>query len=305
METEYGINQLAKRAQFFFKKYYQISLTIGVGNIYKNINKIKDAFLDASKAASYRLIRGGGNIIFYQDIQESIERRYAYPIEFDQKLTMAIRQCEYDEIDRIIEEIKDYIYKQNMSPEMIWYMYYGLINNIIKMSSELNIDIDNHINMDLETMLTEQYETLDDLMYTFGSLCLKISQFIDNCRNDKDNIVANAIIEYIEANYMDNTLSLDSIADCFGASVSYCSKVFKGYTGSSLMQYVDNYRMARAKELLIETDLSLRKLTEQVGYVDETNFIRKFKRNEGITPIQYRGVHRASGHIDNGRLEVK
>ena len=58
------------------------------------------------------------------------------------------------------------------------------------------------------------------------------------------------------------------------------------------MNYVDNARMELVKRKLVSTDASLKQILEEVGYIDQSNFIRKFKRIEGITPLAYRKLHR-------------
>ena len=95
---------------------------------------------------------------------------------------------------------------------------------------------------------------------------------------------------YIEENYKDHSLSLKCIADHFGISASYATRFFKNQTGESLMRYIDCMRMQEAKQLLKTTELTLKDILYEVGYIDSTNFIRKFKRNEGLTPIQYRNL---------------
>ncbi|MBP1991732.1 helix-turn-helix transcriptional regulator [Paenibacillus eucommiae] len=98
------------------------------------------------------------------------------------------------------------------------------------------------------------------------------------------------VLAYVNDCYTDPSVSLENIAEKFGVSPSYLSRYFKDQTGYPLMRYMDGMRMNKAKELLKNTDMKLKDIVEHVGYVDQTNFIRKFKRNEGITPIQYRNV---------------
>ena len=54
------------------------------------------------------------------------------------------------------------------------------------------------------------------------------------------------------------------------------------------MRYIDTLRMEQAKRLLQSTQLTIREIVKEVGYTDVSNFMRKFKKNEGITPTQYR-----------------
>lgn len=62
------------------------------------------------------------------------------------------------------------------------------------------------------------------------------------------------------------------------------------FDGSPLMQYVDGIRMTKAKQLLLGTDLKIKDIVEQVGLTDPNNFFRKFKKREGVTPLEYRGA---------------
>jgi two-component system response regulator YesN len=84
---------------------------------------------------------------------------------------------------------------------------------------------------------------------------------------------------------------LDSLASACGVSSSYLGRYFKQQTGCSPMQYVDQLRMAEVKELLVNTQLNLNEILNQTGYIDKANFIRKFKKAEGVTPMKYRELH--------------
>jgi len=59
------------------------------------------------------------------------------------------------------------------------------------------------------------------------------------------------------------------------------------------LDYLTLLRSARARELLEETDLTIREIGAQVGYYDSGSFIRRFKQVTGMTPLQYR--HNRSG----------
>ena len=55
-----------------------------------------------------------------------------------------------------------------------------------------------------------------------------------------------------------------------------------------MMQYLDTLRMENAKKLLRETELPINDIVLQSGYVDKSNFFRKFKKLNNLTPVQYR-----------------
>jgi AraC-like DNA-binding protein len=97
-----------------------------------------------------------------------------------------------------------------------------------------------------------------------------------------------SILSFIDTHYADSSLSLESIASHFSMSPSYITRFMKDQTGHSLIRYLGQIRLQRAKELLRTTSLPIMEITERVGYVDTMNFIRNFKKAEGVTPAQYR-----------------
>lgn len=108
---------------------------------------------------------------------------------------------------------------------------------------------------------------------------------------EENSLVKNAafseIYEYIYEHYAEIN-SIEDICRALFITNYYVSHVFKKYTGTSPMQYVARCRIAHAKKLLDETDLTVREISTQCGYDETTNFFRNFKRSEGITPTEYR-----------------
>lgn len=107
----------------------------------------------------------------------------------------------------------------------------------------------------------------------------------------RENDLKDRILSCMERNLRDNSLSLESIAGECGISASYLVRYFRGCMGVTPMQYVDTLRMDIAKRLLTTTGCTLREVVEQCGYLDESNFARKFKKQEGMTPMNYRKEH--------------
>ena len=67
------------------------------------------------------------------------------------------------------------------------------------------------------------------------------------------------------------------------------SYLFKKEMGENFSDYVWNLRLGKAKELLLNTDMSIDDISLAVGYVNTSSFRRKFKQATGMTPSQLRG----------------
>jgi AraC-like DNA-binding protein len=98
------------------------------------------------------------------------------------------------------------------------------------------------------------------------------------------------VIVYLREHYM-TMLSLDSCAEKFGTSPYTLSRAFKQMTGINFIDYLTQIRIDQSKTLLRETDYKINDVAERVGY-QHTYFNRIFKKYEGITPSQYRELHR-------------
>lgn len=98
----------------------------------------------------------------------------------------------------------------------------------------------------------------------------------------------NDIVRYINDNFQNEQMSLEYVSKKFNVSIYYISKFFKNIAGYNFNQYITRLRMERAKELLASTKKTLREITVEIGYIDESSFLRKFKSNFGETPGQYR-----------------
>ena len=66
--------------------------------------------------------------------------------------------------------------------------------------------------------------------------------------------------------------------------------MFKMRTGYYFADYMNHLRINRAKTLLYQTTCSIKEIAYQVGFLDEKYFMRVFKKNEGITAMQYRNA---------------
>lgn len=92
---------------------------------------------------------------------------------------------------------------------------------------------------------------------------------------------------YIRMNYM-NAINVTTITEFVGLERSYFSKIFHIHTGKTIQQYITSARIARAKELLLQTNLLVREISVFVGFPDEAYFSRCFKKEEGISPNKFR-----------------
>ena len=95
--------------------------------------------------------------------------------------------------------------------------------------------------------------------------------------------LVNHAIYYLE-NHHTQEITLEQLADTLYVSPTYLSKVFKESTGMSPINYLIQVRLKHAKELLANEQLTIREISQAVGYQDAYHFSKLFKKYYGVSP---------------------
>lgn len=98
-----------------------------------------------------------------------------------------------------------------------------------------------------------------------------------------------AILRYIQGNY--SHLTLPDTARFFNYSEAHLSRMIKQATGQNFSEIVKTIKLQKATQLLLKTELSITEIVEEIGYTDNSHFYKIFKKNYGLTPIQYKEKH--------------
>ncbi len=156
----------------------------------------------------------------------------------------------------------------------------------------------------LETILNEAGDSFNNLigsekvwkaLASFDSIA-NLEQWLYNLtmgvifqlKNSKVNekMIANKVIKVIEECY-NQKINVKYIADKLNFSREYLHRVFVRVTGQSVLEYLTDYRINKAKEFLAEGK-DVVNVMEMVGYSDKSHFIRVFKLRTGVTPMEYK-----------------
>jgi len=125
--------------------------------------------------------------------------------------------------------------------------------------------------------------------FMLKSLLYRILHEIKGTSN-KDINIEQKIKRYIDFNYM-YTLTVNNLAEKFGFARSYLFRIFKNYMGIGIKEYITSVRMDRANELL-QKGYSVAETSSMVGYDDQFNFSKTYKKYYDVAPISHKGKKR-------------
>lgn len=133
-------------------------------------------------------------------------------------------------------------------------------------------------------------------MYCFISLMFERNYYYYNksFKRKKEIESADSIrlsLEYIHSNYQSH-ISLDELSKHLSISKYHLCRIFKSMTGSTINQYLNNYRLSQAAKLLENTSKNITEITYEVGYNNDNYFISRFKEEYQVTPFVYRKINK-------------
>lgn len=124
-------------------------------------------------------------------------------------------------------------------------------------------------------------------------MALLVSTHQINIEGRSENTILNknrhldAAIDYINTHYM-NDISVADIAKHAGVSQGYLNQIFTKHANISIQNYLIDFRMYKAANLLVATDNSIKEISSMVGYQDSLVFSKAFKRKFNLSPKNYR-----------------
>lgn len=95
------------------------------------------------------------------------------------------------------------------------------------------------------------------------------------------------VLRYVKEEYAER-IAVDDIAALVGMNAQYLCRYFKKMTGKTLTEYINEVRIEKAVELLAETDEKVITVATACGYDNISYFIKRFKKQKGVTPQEYR-----------------
>ena len=93
--------------------------------------------------------------------------------------------------------------------------------------------------------------------------------------------------EYINHHFASD-IRIEHIAEFAGVSKAYLQRIFRAYTGTTILKTINSVRVERAKQMLMSTNLSVKQIGEQSGFRNSQHFIYEFRCSCGVTPSEYR-----------------
>ena len=269
--------------------YAAVGMTAG------RLSQLPECYEDVSRLWAYRYIQPDTHVLTSETVKTPGAGAASTDIEnfdvnkFNQEILLEImRSAAPEEIPNIISEFLLDISEAVRSQPFCHYVMLSTRFTAIQFVTSLGVKQEKLLEGVTCQDLMEQTVEMQDLRrYMSEFLMQAVKIRIARSANQYKDILGRAV-DYIDAHFTDDSLSLNMVAKEVNISANYLSAVFSQEMKSTFVEYVTSKRMAKAKELLRTTDKHSGEIALEVGYKDPHYFSFLFKKTQGLTTREYR-----------------
>lgn len=272
------MGKLLETIREVFGRYLKTGVSFGISSRGEGYQDLDGLYHEATLALEKKFFSGTNRNLFYHG-QEQEECRTLIVRKMERLIRTAREEAEVSRLKEAGEA-----FCQHENPVTIRHYFEHTIG--VQIGKILPDARQRYQIAEMYTERIKQSETLDEVIevYQDAQAFLKGDGETDTEHLSKP---VRDILRYIGEHYAED-ITLDLLAEYVELSRTYVSGLFKKEIGVNLTNYIINYRIERAKELLRDTNLKSYEVAEQVGFVDESYFSRSFKKITGLSPNAYK-----------------
>ncbi|UOQ85056.1 response regulator transcription factor [Gracilibacillus salinarum] len=286
----YGeLRNLLKSLQEALKQFLEIDLTFLIG---------REAGAETLRPEILSLLRNETQLFYATSsailtIDEQMERKafnqemFSYYQEVTSQLKQALFERSLTDFSRYLEKWIQFCMEKQFHPKVVkeWFLRMVLDVNM-RLRTMPYLPSNYHVEtLQEEVFVLHSIYELQEWLQDYAKKCL--DETAQQLKNNYHKDVLEAC--YYVSHHLHKKLSLDEVAEHLYLNSSYFSRLFKKEMQVTFVEYVKQRKVERAKELLEVTDDSVGNICDQLGYDNQSYFIKVFKKLVGCTPLEFRG----------------
>ncbi len=274
---------------------------LAVGQSVERLSQIQKSYHTASRAFSQRYLYDE-NILYYDEMEtmehpggqaESEDNAYLQKVDVNALNPAILQKFLSNGLQEETENfVKDYFYAIGQEPmESLVFRNYVILNvrfSVISFIKGLGCDTNEMESADTEEVLAESGKNMESAIAYAKKMISQAIEIRDQNSGNKNRSILKTAVDFIDSHYMDEEISLNTVANVANVSSNHFSALFSQNMGQTFIEYLTTLRMNKAKELLRCTGMRSSEIAGEIGYKDAHYFSYLFKKTQGMTPSDYR-----------------
>lgn len=274
-------------------QYLKMDTTIGIGKTVPTVSWLNRSLESAKAVLEYRFLLGGNVVLDAKELGQGKSTSGMDMPAWSDKILLSIKAGDTLEIEKVIKSFIQALKTDYVPKNRIIIYIQNIVLSIVNMLEEAGLS--NEEFMEGEYTFINRIYMLNHLQDIEGELlcfCKKISSGITSEKDSYSNKQAVMAMNYIDKNYGNPDISLNSVCQHLAMSTSYFSSIFKNHTGETFIEALTRKRIEKAKSLIENTSLKSYEVANEVGFSDPHYFSITFKKHTGYTPTEYAKIKR-------------
>lgn len=274
---------------------------LAVGQSVERLSQIQKSYHTASRAFSQRYLYDE-NILYYDEMEtmehpggqaETEDNAYLQKVDVNALNPAILQKFLSNGLQEETENfVKGYFYAIGQEPmESLVFRNYVILNvrfSVISFIKGLGCDTNEMESADTEEVLAESGKNMESAIAYAKKMISQAIEIRDQNSGNKNRSILKTAVDFIDSHYMDEEISLNTVANVANVSSNHFSALFSQNMGQTFIEYLTTLRMNKAKELLRCTGMRSSEIAGEIGYKDAHYFSYLFKKTQGMTPSDYR-----------------
>ncbi|MEW4414536.1 response regulator [Clostridium sp. AN503] len=273
------------------KDYFEVSASVAVSRKGQGIEEFPELLYQVMSAMNYTYYEWAEPIVFYSEECEASNRHSSnFNISFLKKdLGQSIQSNDGEKFTGIMEQVEELLMEHKPSRAQaingcssLYYFITSFFEEQEESAFPYAVDIIGQLN---------RMGTLNDIIRWIGSFSGEVVKVLEQRADGKTDRNVELAQKYVEEHYREK-ISLAQLADQLGISQGYLSSSFKKQTGQNFTDYVNHFRVEKAKELIATHQYMMYEISDMLGFDTQYYFSTVFKKITGFTPKEYEALAR-------------
>lgn len=260
-------------------RFPQAEIFIGVGMPYPSLGELRFSYQEALIAAADTTLPAGHR--FYEDTAAFGDFGLDHAGKAaEREFIDHIRNARWPEVRKVVSDCLDACEKGGAAPVYAGQRALELLWIIARVLDESGIETE-------KPTLSFKMQNYRQLRAEVGNETDKLIRAAQSRYRNVESDAVHRMKRYI-LDHAHEALSLEDIAAMVNLSPFYFSKLFKEATGQNFIDFLTDCRIAKARQLLLDPERSLKQIAFEAGYNDPNYFSKVFKKVTGQSPSAYR-----------------
>lgn len=287
-----NISAMCRYVQQLVAKHLRLSVSIGIGNAKSDVFKVCESYNEAFHALRHRFYKGKNMVIHINDVKmnNGITGQISMQscCEEEKELLLCLRLVDRDGASCLLDKLSQRFIALNADYNIIKNIYLNLVMASFKELQEMGIDIEERFEVQFDPFREiERYETAEDIKKWMTKVIGDLIRIVENEKNENYKGIIKIALEYMTKHY-NEPISLSAIAGHVHVTPNYFSRVFRKEMGISFIEWLNKYRIEKAKEFLSDISMKTYEVAEKVGFNDYKHFSYNFKKYMNCSLTEFR-----------------